>query len=61
MDQDYFGCMLIHFLRGANIPGKPREALNYAGGVPRYVRECKEVAEKGYAGFSFDAPYDTKT
>ncbi len=44
---------------GANIPGKPREALNYAGGIPRYVRECKEVAEKGYAGFAFDAPYNT--
>ncbi|EHL01590.1 putative Cyclopentanone 1,2-monooxygenase [Glarea lozoyensis 74030] len=44
---------------GANVPGKPRESLNYAGGVPRYVRETKEVAEKGYAGFNFDAPYDT--
>ena len=43
----------------ANIPGKPRESLNYAGGIPRYVRESKEVAEKGYAGFAFDAPYDT--
>jgi cation diffusion facilitator CzcD-associated flavoprotein CzcO len=45
---------------GANIPGKPREALNYAGGIPRYTRECNEVAEKGYAGFAFDAPYDVK-
>jgi len=44
---------------GANIPGKPRESLNYAGGIPRYVRESKEVADKGYAGFAFDAPYDT--
>ena len=60
MDQDYFGCMLIHLLRGTNIPGKPRDALNYAGGIPWYVRECKEVAEKGFAGFSFDAPYDSK-
>jgi hypothetical protein len=45
---------------GANIPGKPRESLNYAGGIPRYVRECKEVAEKSYAGFNFNAPYDVK-
>jgi len=45
---------------GANIPGKPRESLNYAGGIPRYVRECREVADKGYAGFAFDAPYDMK-
>jgi hypothetical protein len=43
----------------ANIPGKPRESLNYTGGIPKYVRESKEVAEKGYAGFAFDAPYDT--
>ena len=43
----------------ANVPGKPRESLNYAGGIPRYVRETKEVAEKGYAGFNFDATYDT--
>ncbi|RDL30701.1 uncharacterized protein BP5553_10046 [Venustampulla echinocandica] len=42
---------------GANIPGKPREALNYSGGIPRYVRESQEVADKGYAGFTFDAPY----
>lgn len=26
---------------GANIPGKPRESLNYTGGVPRYNRECQ--------------------
>ncbi|KAH8678900.1 putative cyclopentanone 1,2-monooxygenase [Tricladium varicosporioides] len=45
---------------GANIPGKPRESLNYAGGIPRYVRESKEVAEKGYTGFNFDTPYNTQ-
>ena len=48
--------MLIH--EKANIPGKPRESLSYAGGIPRYMRESKEVAEKGYVGFAFDAPYD---
>ena len=27
---------------GANIPGKPREQLNYAGGIPLYEKECME-------------------
>jgi cyclohexanone monooxygenase len=36
---------------GANIPGKLRETLNYMGGIPTYLRECNECAEKGYAGF----------
>ena len=39
---------------GANIPGKPRESLNYAGGVPRYNRECNEKADNGYEGFVLD-------
>ncbi|RDW80447.1 hypothetical protein BP5796_05145 [Coleophoma crateriformis] len=42
---------------GANIPGKPRESLNYAGGIPRYVRECREKEDKGYEGFIFDKSY----
>ena len=28
---------------GANIPGKPREQLNYAGGLPLYQKDCKEA------------------
>ncbi|PGH34995.1 hypothetical protein GX50_02129 [[Emmonsia] crescens] len=36
---------------GDNIPGKPREALNYLGGVPRYGESCRTCAEKGYEGF----------
>lgn len=35
----------------ANVPGKPREILNYPGGVPTYLQKCKESAEKGYEGF----------
>ncbi len=35
----------------ANIPGKPREILNYPGGLPTYLQKCKESAEKGYEGF----------
>lgn len=46
---------------GDNIPGKPRESLNYIGGLARYVRETREIADKGYAGFNFDVPYDTGT
>ena len=45
---------------GTNIPGKPFEALNYTGGIPSYVRETREVIDKGYVGFRFDAPYNTK-
>ena len=26
---------------GANIPGKPREQLNYTGGIPKYDEECQ--------------------
>jgi cation diffusion facilitator CzcD-associated flavoprotein CzcO len=36
---------------GANIPGKPREQLNYAGGIPLYEKECREVLERGFEGF----------
>jgi cyclohexanone monooxygenase len=37
---------------GANIPGKPRVYLPYAGGFPVYVKKCDEVAAKGYEGFA---------
>ncbi|ETI24222.1 hypothetical protein G647_03591 [Cladophialophora carrionii CBS 160.54] len=36
---------------GANIPGKPREHLNYAGGIPRYKKTLEEVRKGGYEGF----------
>jgi hypothetical protein len=29
---------------GANIPGKPRIFMPYAGGVPAYKKKCDEVA-----------------
>ena len=35
---------------GANIPGKPREQLNYIGGIQRYEEECRE-ALVGLRGF----------
>ena len=37
---------------GANIPGKKRIFLPYAGGFPKYTERCNEVAAKGYEGFT---------
>ena len=39
---------------GANVPGKPRAFMPYAGGFATYAGICAEVAEKGYEGFTFD-------
>ena len=37
---------------GANVPGKPRVFMPYAGGVGAYRKKCDEVAAKGYEGFA---------
>ena len=37
---------------GANIPGKPRVFMPYAGGMVRYREICRDVVARGYAGFS---------
>jgi cation diffusion facilitator CzcD-associated flavoprotein CzcO len=37
---------------GANVPGKPRVFMPYAGGMARYASICSEVAEDGYKGFA---------
>lgn len=39
---------------GANIPGKPREMLNWPGGLQLYLQSCREVAAAGYSGFVLD-------
>ena len=36
---------------GANIPGKPREQLNYAGGIPQYEQELKQTLDGDFKGF----------
>ncbi len=36
---------------GANVPGKPRVFMPYAGGMDVYRKRCDEVAAKGYEGF----------
>jgi cation diffusion facilitator CzcD-associated flavoprotein CzcO len=40
---------------GANVPGKPRVFMPYAGGMARYRKICSEVAAKGYQGFAFSS------
>ena len=37
---------------GANIPGKPRVFMPYAGGMTTYGRICDDVAARGYEGFA---------
>ncbi len=37
---------------GANVPGKPRVFMPYAGGMAHYARICDEVARDGYRGFT---------
>jgi cation diffusion facilitator CzcD-associated flavoprotein CzcO len=39
---------------GANVPGKPRVFMPYAGGMTRYRAVCNDVAAKGYEGFVLD-------
>jgi cation diffusion facilitator CzcD-associated flavoprotein CzcO len=36
---------------GANVPGKPRMFMPYAGGLNTYTEICNQVAAKGYEGF----------
>jgi cyclohexanone monooxygenase len=38
---------------GANVPGKPRTILAYAGGFAAYDADCAEEARNGYPGFEF--------
>jgi cyclohexanone monooxygenase len=37
---------------GANIPGKPREMLNWPGGLQSYLELCRACASAGYEGFT---------
>ncbi len=40
---------------GANVPGKPRVFMPYAGGMARYREICDTVASQGYKGFALRA------
>jgi cyclohexanone monooxygenase len=37
---------------GANIEGKPRVFLAYAGGLVAYMDRCNDVAAHGYEGYA---------
>ena len=39
---------------GANVPGKPRVFMPYAGGMARYRGICDGIAASGYEGFVMD-------
>ena len=39
---------------GANVVGKPRVFMPYAGGLARYARHCANIAARGYEGFIMD-------
>ena len=43
---------------GANIPGKPRVFMPYAGGVGAYRQHCDKVVANGYEGFTLGARCD---
>jgi cation diffusion facilitator CzcD-associated flavoprotein CzcO len=40
---------------GANVPGKPRVFMPYAGGFASYAQRCDEVAENDYEGFALSS------
>jgi len=40
---------------GANIPGKPRVFMPYAGGMAHYRKICDDVAARNYEGFTLSA------
>ena len=43
--------------QGANIPGKPIEALNWAGGLPQYMKICRGIQSTNYTGFTMNSLY----
>ncbi|KAF5379007.1 hypothetical protein D9757_009109 [Collybiopsis confluens] len=53
--QTYGNMALFHkadsWYIGANIPGKKREMLQYAGGIPTYVKAINDSAQNGYSGW----------
>ena len=40
---------------GANVPGKPRVFMPYAGGMAHYRKICEHVVAQGYRGFELSA------
>jgi cation diffusion facilitator CzcD-associated flavoprotein CzcO len=46
---------------GANVPGKPRVFMPYAGGMARYRAICNDIAQQNYAGFKLAGAEDGKS
>ena len=61
--QDEWGALVSHiagrtlfsgcnsWYMGANVPGKPRVFMPFAGGLPAFRQACDRVADAGYSGF----------
>lgn len=43
---------LTEMTSGTNIPGKPKQVLNYAAGIPEYIRRIRESLDTDFKGFS---------
>jgi cyclohexanone monooxygenase len=43
---------------GANVPGKPRQFMPYAGGMDSFIRDCEDILDRGFDGFRFSTPAD---
>ena len=43
---------ILTIIQGANIPGKPREPLNYAGGIPQYLKTIRAAVDNDFEGFT---------
>jgi cyclohexanone monooxygenase len=43
------------WINGTNIPGKPRAAMFYMGGMANYTKELGQIVKSGYAGFGIGA------
>ena len=53
-DQTLFPQAKSSWYTGANVPGKPRVLMAFAGGVPLYRAICAEVEGNGFGGFAID-------
>lgn len=49
-------CKADHKNKGANIPGKTREQLNWPGGFPLYYEETRKAMDNGWEGFTTEPP-----
>jgi hypothetical protein len=42
----------INAIIGTNIPGKPKAPLNYAGGLPLYMKTIDDALQNNFHGFA---------